>query len=177
MGAPSLSCFGWGWSGKASIGKGHLSLSPFSIWKYRTWVPPSACTCSSLGAVFRVSGQMICLSSHWLDVPLVSCQPCGHATSFLSAECLRAGHLQMLCDTFGIKSLLINFSGQRFLLGGLTFHLDHGLGFCSLGVLPPGLSPLLLPSLIGESCIWLFSVGITTSQLPCAVGGLLHDIP
>lgn len=79
---------------------------------------------------------------------------------FLFAECLWAEYLQMLHDTFGIRSRSVDFSqdsgfpwSERLVC--LSLQSQPPFCFWSLSVLPPELSLLLLPPCLGECCVLL----------------------
>lgn len=101
----------------------------------------------SLGAVPGVGEWLTCLifssgpswfSSASVDVP----------HPFLFAECLWAGHLQMLCDTSGIRSLLVDISEQclprRPQVACISLQ-PRPQCFCSLSVLLLGSAPASIP--------------------------------
>lgn len=80
----------------------------------------------------------------------------------------------MLHDTFGIKALSVDFSGQWFPLGGLTFTLTTGL---SSAAESSSWAQPFDPALIHwrQQCFALFGGNNDFSASMC--DDLLHDIP
>lgn len=122
---------------------------------------------------------MTFLSSRLLNVPSSSCPSCPlpagmHMPSFRSAECLWAGHPQMLHDTSGIQSLSIDFSGHWFPLGGLT--VTSTTAWVSAAECSSSWAQPFAPALIHwrQLCFALFGGNDDFSAAMC--NGLLHDI-